>query len=427
MPAVDVGKRPEEGVVNDPGGCSMFESTGSYAARPLVGASSSTGDSRHVVGIDALRFLAAGYVALYHLAFWAWAYQPGMTARASGGDIDFKHLAPVAAYGWIGVQVFFVISGFVIAFSAQRARSFDFFVSRVVRLGPGVWICATVSLLVALAAGHTEESTLFVNWAKSMAFHPFAPWIDTVYWTLCIEISFYAAVLVLLKFGRMDLLRPTMILIGLMSLVFWVAYWLGWNGEHLLLVRAFQTERILELLLVQHGCFFALGVFMWMQWRQPGQPGHRFLMLCFTVAAVLQIAAQAHLNGHRTGIPLSHAMPVLVFLAAMALMWAAVRYNAAVWQATRRVPSLLRTVGLMTFPLYLLHNVAGAALMARLVELGVQKHVALGLTLATAIAAAWVVAMVLEPRLQRLTRRSLHRVRDAFSRRLPSAAATSRP
>lgn len=398
-----------------------------HAARPLAPDAPSTRDNRHVVGIDALRFLAAGYVALYHLAYWAWAYQPGMTARASGGDIDFEHLAPIAAYGWIGVQVFFVISGFVIAFSAERAKPFDFFVSRVVRLGPGVWICATASLAIALIAGHTEESTLLVNWAKSMAFHPFAPWIDTVYWTLCIEISFYAAVLVLLMFGRMDLLRPTMILVGLMSFLFWVAYWIGWNGPHVLLVRAFQTERILELLLVQHGCFFALGVFMWLQWRKPPEPGHRILMLCFTVAAVLQIAAQADINGHRTGIPLSHATPVAVFLAAMALMWAAVRWNAAVLRATRRVPSLLRTIGLMTFPLYLLHNVAGAAWMAWLVEQGVQKHLALGLTLATFVAAAWVVAVHLEPRLQRLTRRSLHRLRELLSRRVPAPAATSRP
>lgn len=381
---------------------------------------------RHVVGIDALRFFAAAYVALYHLAYWAWAYEPGMTARASGGDIHFESLAPIAAYGWIGVQIFFVISGFVIAFSADKARPYDFLVSRVVRLGPGVWICATISLLIALVAGHTEESVLLVGWAKSMVFHPAAPWIDTVYWTLWVEISFYAMVLVLLIFGRMDFLRPTMILVGLMSTTFWVAFWvgmLGTNGEHVLLMRAFQEARILELLLVQHGCFFAIGVFMWLQWRSPGEPGHRLLMLCFFTGAVLQIAAQAGLNGHRTGIPLSHGVPVTVFLFVMLAMQGAVRYNAAILQATRRVPTLLRTVGLMTFPLYLLHNVAGAAYMAMLVEVGVEQHLALALTLLTFTAAAWLVAVRLEPALQRVTRRFLYHARDLFSRRRTQAEA----
>ncbi|TIT70941.1 MAG: acyltransferase, partial [Mesorhizobium sp.] len=55
--------------------------------------------------------------------------------------------------GWVGVQVFFVISGFVIAFSAENSTPLKFFEARVRRLAPAVWVCAPVSAIVLLLVG----------------------------------------------------------------------------------------------------------------------------------------------------------------------------------------------------------------------------------------------------------------------------------
>jgi peptidoglycan/LPS O-acetylase OafA/YrhL len=51
-------------------------------------------------------------------------------------------------FGWVGVEIFFVISGFVIAFTAEGASSRAFLRSRVLRLVPGPWICATIALVL---------------------------------------------------------------------------------------------------------------------------------------------------------------------------------------------------------------------------------------------------------------------------------------
>ena len=51
-------------------------------------------------------------------------------------------------FGWIGVQIFFVISGIVIANSAQSATPFRFAVSRFLRLYPAAWIAAAIICLL---------------------------------------------------------------------------------------------------------------------------------------------------------------------------------------------------------------------------------------------------------------------------------------
>ena len=49
---------------------------------------------------------------------------------------SFPELTPIAWVGWVGVEIFFELSGFVIAYSAEGASAFVFFRSRFFRLMP---------------------------------------------------------------------------------------------------------------------------------------------------------------------------------------------------------------------------------------------------------------------------------------------------
>ena len=90
----------------------------------------------YVPGLDLLRFAAAFSVMVYHLAFWSWAFPAGQVALASKGVANFQDWPLITSAGWIGVQIFFVISGFVIATSAANATATRFFISRFTRLVP---------------------------------------------------------------------------------------------------------------------------------------------------------------------------------------------------------------------------------------------------------------------------------------------------
>src|SRR4029079_11339276 len=127
--------------------------------------------------------------------------------------------------GWVGVQIFFVISGFVIAFSAERSTPLRFFEARVKRLVPAVWVCAPISAVVLLYLGLSWPTDAVVRLVRTGLFVPFDPWVDSVYWTLGIEIAFYAVVWTLLRLGRFDLMETVAIVIGLVSTLFWCLYY----------------------------------------------------------------------------------------------------------------------------------------------------------------------------------------------------------
>jgi peptidoglycan/LPS O-acetylase OafA/YrhL len=93
---------------------------------------------RYLAGLDALRFCAAMMVMMYHLSFWIWA-GPDQT------QVRYPWAAPFTWFGFIGVEVFFTLSGFVIAYSAESATPFSFAASRLGRLVPGSLICASLT------------------------------------------------------------------------------------------------------------------------------------------------------------------------------------------------------------------------------------------------------------------------------------------
>src|ERR1700760_4093119 len=117
----------------------------------------------HFPLLDPLRSPAALGVAVFHLTFWSWAWAstgtaPGFEHYVSAG-LHFESAAPFTWFGWVGVEIFFVISGFVIANSASNASAKEFLFGRVLRLYPAVWICSTLTFMVLLlfASGSASE------------------------------------------------------------------------------------------------------------------------------------------------------------------------------------------------------------------------------------------------------------------------------
>jgi peptidoglycan/LPS O-acetylase OafA/YrhL len=376
---------------------------------------------QQVIGIDVLRLIAATLVLLYHFVYWDWTTGQTLSVLMPG-----QHPSWGASlhFGWVGVETFFVISGFVIAYTAQGARPAAFLKGRFIRLAPVSWIAATLVLLVEIAT-HTTTPHLGLRYLQTMAFWPLNA-IDGPWWTLGIEIDFYGLVYLLLRRGRLDLLERIMLGIGIGSGLFWVAALTlqttlagsaGWLGVlHGLVIRA-EYNRILQLLLVQHGCFFALGVTLWtianggLSRRRVAAAG------VLAVACLLEIVGQNGIIG-RAASELLPAWPALVaWCVSMGLLVLSISSNTAITRWTGHAKGTIRFLGLTTYPLYLMHHALGLGIAAVLAPwMGLWALVA---AIAGAFLAAGVVARYLEPR----ARRGLSHGLSAVPRQSPAGSA----
>jgi peptidoglycan/LPS O-acetylase OafA/YrhL len=157
--------------------------------------------SSRLLELDALRGIAAFSVMIFH-----YAMESGPAAMKAGFRL-----------GVTGVDLFFIISGFVILMTLEKTRHWkDFVVSRLSRLYPAYWAALSVTALftllwLLLEGGVVIESPLYndnlliqylVNLSMLQRFVRVMD-LDDVYWTLAVELVFYGFMLLVFLLGRL--------------------------------------------------------------------------------------------------------------------------------------------------------------------------------------------------------------------------------
>jgi peptidoglycan/LPS O-acetylase OafA/YrhL len=133
-------------------------------------------------------------------------------------QVALPYLASYAQYGFLGVPIFFIISGFVIAYSAEGRTTVGFAIARFSCIYPTFLFCMSFTFAIVLLLGGPHFEVTFAQWlANLFAAAPALgqPYIDTSYWSLVIEIVFYAWVAVFLALGLFPRNIDTIILIWL--------------------------------------------------------------------------------------------------------------------------------------------------------------------------------------------------------------------
>lgn len=143
--------------------------------------------------IDLLRLVSAVLVMLFHYTFVGSALNFAPEPRTDA-------FAVVSRYMYLGINFFFIISGFVILLSAKDGEPRQFVLSRFIRLYPAYWLCV---LLTAGAAVVFAQEAFQLPWTDVLINLTMlqsgldVPLVDGVYWTLWIELKFYALVLIM--------------------------------------------------------------------------------------------------------------------------------------------------------------------------------------------------------------------------------------
>jgi peptidoglycan/LPS O-acetylase OafA/YrhL len=304
------------------------------------------------VGLDALRGVAAVMVMLFHY-----------TTRY---EEKFGHTtAPAFTLPWghLGVDLFFMISGFVIFMTLERTvRPRDFLVSRLSRLFPTYWVAVVFTFAVLAAFPQIHKDVAAVQAAQNLLmFHGLfgVAHIDGVYWTLEVELLFYWVMFLLWLTGRLG------------STGKWIAPWLALCIGFGLAKQggvAFPYT-ISRVLILPYFAYFALGILLYgyykarrFRWSTEGALGAMALLAIGLVDSAPRVLWAAGFIG--------------VFLLFIS------RFGSA------RPVVALSGLGAISYPLYLLHENAGWTLISYLEVSGIGANTAIAVTSATAIAAA---------------------------------------
>ncbi|HZU64021.1 MAG TPA: acyltransferase, partial [Novosphingobium sp.] len=219
-------------------------------------AAASAKASRNIAALDLLRWCSAALVWAYHAGAAYLAAPSAVSRNALTGVSLPRMLVGYSWFGWIGVEIFFILSGYVIARSAEGSAPGAFIRRRALRLLPAAWLCASLSAACVLVAGLEKPHIILDEWAASAFFLSPLDQIDGSWWTLGLEVDFYLLVALCLWGGRRWPLRWLPAALTLACAGFWLYRWMGHSAPR------DQWGRYTDLALLRHGAFFALGMLM---------------------------------------------------------------------------------------------------------------------------------------------------------------------
>jgi peptidoglycan/LPS O-acetylase OafA/YrhL len=310
-----------------------------------------------LAALDGLRALAIGWVILFHYAyFWTSA---GAVPLVPYGDA--YAWVPFAAVGYLGVHLFFMISGFVILLTLEQTRGFkEFMLRRAVRLWPALVILGSVTFLIVSAFGPEQLRVGWWEYALSLLTLPpnhvgmffgagHWKWLDGAYWSLWVEVKFYCVIGAMFFALRSNAIRAW-IAFEVFSIVVAVLN-LAIGGRALDIIDGFIFQTYIP--------YFSIGLAAYLM--RAGRGHNTTTQLLLIVATVhLVLASATHLfQSNRTGWYAAQfiAGQAAILVVFWAFVWDRLSFGIFRWAPLTRI-------GRASYGVYLLHQNVGLTILS---------------------------------------------------------------
>ena len=307
-----------------------------------------------LLALDGLRGVAILLVLGFHFCY---IYAPSLTG---GGSLypfgDTFAAVPLFKFGFMGVQLFFLISGFVIAFTLDSSSSpADFIKRRFARIWPALIICSVVTFVLLRYSDSPFASAQRHAWYDffpSLTLTPKEYWsgifpnarlIDRAYWTLIVEVRFYALAAIVYW------CLPVLTFSGRLTIISAIAF----GARALLQASLPETGRIVsELFIVDHLPWFAAGAVFYEVYSSKISNRTGLLLAGLTFGMVVKIALRDPNYEAITIISLAFyfSFYLLLVLGAHPLI----------------APRGLVWIGTISYSIYLLHQPIGLVMISSL-------------------------------------------------------------
>lgn len=284
--------------------------------------------NHRIEALDGLRFLAFIMVMFYHYLFIA----------PLQNFIPRHYAVEPFSFGEYGVDLFFLISGFVITLSSENRNALSFFIARFNRIVPLFIVCAIILLLFSISLPMVNAIERINSLFYSLTFFPKIfgkEYFSAVYWTITIKVTFYILIATLMAFKVWDKNR---ILI--------CSIWVGIAYINSFLLK---DDFLSNILITQYAGHFIIGIVLFELRTTSIKPIHMLLILLSSIL-VYNNMIKHQLWIDSFNVHFDHASILLVCFSLISLVWIASHI-----ESLGVYYPVVRFLGAMTYPLYLIH------------------------------------------------------------------------
>lgn len=284
--------------------------------------------------IEYLRFILSFVVVIYHFIWYG--PRSGEIASIVTQSPDW------VVYGRFAVSAFFIISGYVISYSTQGKNWGEFLASRVSRLYPALFACATVTFITIFFLAHSDTFQSLKQLGQAWLFIPLLlgrGQIDPSYWSIVVELRFYFIVLILILTGFLGYIITIITLISVLGLV---------------IFQLTPFPGISAFILFPHASFFALGILL----HRQQMDGICWKIIILTIIHLALASYGSYVNFERVDLMDGIRSPIWIGIPISVTCYTLV-LGALIIQPREHHRKLAALLGGLSYPLYLVHQLVG--------------------------------------------------------------------
>ncbi|HEY0354954.1 MAG TPA: acyltransferase [Flavisolibacter sp.] len=311
--------------------------------------------------LDLFRFIAIILVIFYH--YFAAFTHPRVEGNFYPYGEKYAQVT-IFQYGFLGVEFFFIISGFVILMTLEKSKSISvFFIKRLLRLWPPILVCSILTFILVRVIDSSYQFPTFhrpvASFLPSLTFTEPVLWegvfgryvgyIDGVYWSLAVEVKFYVLAAILFFLSKVNFIRNWMVL-TLVSLLVQVFFIQNVSGLSTNIFVNYLSKAVNFFLFPQYILFFSIGMLFYKKFMD--QPIKKWEIILCGALLFMQLFFVNMVYNDRY-----EKMFILLFVGLFFLF--IYRRN---WLELFSFKILTR-IGLASYSLYLIHQTIGILLI----------------------------------------------------------------
>ncbi len=321
--------------------------------------------------LDIARIAGAISIVLYHYTFRGYAAD-------NMSPLHFPILGSVFIYGYLGIFIFFILSGYTIILSGKNKTVTAFIRSRILRLYPSFWVAVCLTTFVTFLMGGDRFNVDFIQFMANLTMlskYLGIKSVDNAYWFMFVILKFYFIIATLILFGAVRFYKYVAGLWLLLSFV----------------VVFFQVPKIGFFLIPDYAPFFISGMIFYSA-KEEGWDLYKWCIILMSLLFSLFLVGQEIPNFNETfSADISYVIVFFLILSIFIFM-----LFVSINRKPIKLARVFRTLGACTYPLYLIHQNIGFMLFQSFGTM-LNKYVVLVCIFSLMLLVAFLIVKYIDP------------------------------